>query len=151
MTESLFPINTLYSCKACTKLSLRSLFGNTNNVSSLSYSHSGLFKTEINGLKCPASSKQFLNIRGWVLIISYLPNKHIHLHSSCHKCLYFHLLVISGQKSLNIKCCYKHRHICIHFLILPCSHYLSLILLFPPKVCTGYIPLHHRNRRVRSR
>lgn len=133
MTKSWLPINILSSCTTSTKLSLCSLFEN-NNASSLSYSPSGLLTTEIDGLKCPAASKQFPNIKDWVLIVSDSPNKHAHLHSSCHKCLHFNLLVISGQKSVDTKYCYKHTHICIHLLTLPGSH--SLRLLSPP-VSTG--------------
>ena len=119
MTESWLPINILSSCTTSTKLSLCSLFENNNNASSLNYSPSGLLTTEIDRLKCPAASKQFPNIKDWVLIVSDSPNKHARLHSNCHKCLHFNLLVISGQKSVGTRGCYKHTRICIHLLTCP--------------------------------
>lgn len=125
MTESWLPVNLLSSCTTSTKLSLCPPFENKSNVSSLSYLHSGLLTTERDWLKCPAASEQYPNIKAWVLIVSDSPNKHACLQSSCHKCLQFNLLVISGQKSVDTKCCYKHTHICIHFLTLPGSHSLS--------------------------
>lgn len=66
-----------------------------------------------------SSSKQFPNIKDWVFIVSDSPNKHARLHSNCHKCLHFNLLVISGQKSVDTRGCYKHTRICIHLLTCP--------------------------------
>lgn len=111
----------LCSCRNQTKLSLNSLLGNTSNVSSLNYLHSGLFKIKLNGSICPESSKQF-NIKALILIVSNLLNKNICLHSSYNKFLLCNLLVNDISTSTFI-------YISPHSVL--CPFYLSLILLFP--------------------